>query len=54
MEKGSTRKNTSTPHKNLKMTSKENEDFQNILTQLKNQVDEVSVSMLKLVDLKIC
>jgi hypothetical protein len=51
MEKGSTRNNTGTPHKNSSMTSEENEDFENRLTQLKNQVDEMSVSMLKQVDL---
>jgi hypothetical protein len=51
MEKGSTRNTTGTPHKNSNMTSEENEDFENRLTQLKNQVDEMSVSMLKQVDL---
>jgi hypothetical protein len=52
MENGSTRNNTGTPHKNSNMTSKESEDFENRLTQLKNQVDEMSVSMLKPMDLK--
>jgi len=37
MEKGSTRNNMGTPHKNANMTYKENEDFENMLTQLKNQ-----------------
>jgi hypothetical protein len=41
MEKGSTRNNIGTPHKNSNMTSEENEDFENRLTQLKNQVDEM-------------
>jgi hypothetical protein len=44
-------KNTSTPHKNTSMTSEENEDFKNRLTQLQNQVDEMSSSMLKHVHL---
>jgi hypothetical protein len=51
MEKGSTKNNIGTPHKNTNMTSEENEDFENRLTQLKNQVDEMNGSMLKLVDL---
>jgi ABC-type Fe3+/spermidine/putrescine transport system ATPase subunit len=33
------------------MNFKENEDFENTLTQLKNQVNEMSVNMLKQVDL---
>jgi hypothetical protein len=33
------------------MTSQENEEFKKRITQLKNQVYEMSVSMLKLVDL---
>ena len=51
MKKFSTRNNTGNPHKNSNMNSKENEDFENKLSQLKNQVDEMSGSMLKLVDL---
>ena len=50
MEKGPTRNNIGT-HKNTNMTSKENEHFENRITQLKNQVDEMSGSMLKQVNL---
>jgi hypothetical protein len=52
MERGTSR--TTTPSKPLEishMTSEENEDFENRLSQLKNQVDEMSGSMLKQVDL---
>jgi hypothetical protein len=51
IEKGSTKNNIGTPHKNTNMNSKENEDFENRINQLKNQVDEMNGSMLKLVDL---
>jgi hypothetical protein len=51
MENGSTRNTIGTPHKNSNMTSEESEDLENRLTQLKNQVDEMSGSMLKQVDL---
>jgi hypothetical protein len=36
MEKGSTKNMMGTPHKNTNITSEENEDFENRLTQLKN------------------
>jgi ABC-type Fe3+/spermidine/putrescine transport system ATPase subunit len=52
MERGTSRINT--PSKPLEIshrTLEENEDFENKLSQLKNQVDEMSGSMLKLVDL---
>jgi len=47
MENGSTRNNTATPHKNSNMAPEESEYLENRITQLKNQVDEMNVSMLK-------
>jgi hypothetical protein len=51
MEKGYTRNITCTPHKKSNTASDSSEDLENRLTQLKNQVDEMSASMLKEMDL---
>jgi hypothetical protein len=52
MEMGTSRINTlSKPMESSHRRLEEIEDFENMLSQLKNQVDEITESMLKLVDL---
>jgi hypothetical protein len=50
MEMGNLRNTTSKPPKIAHMMSKENEDLKTRLSQLKNEVEEMSGSMLKLED----